>query len=182
MNAPDLWVFAYGSLMWSPGFTHLEARSALLRGYHRAMCILSTHYRGCHAAPGLVLGLDRGGSCRGRAFRVDAADSAAVIAYLHEREMLTNAYDPRYLPVHIDDGRRVKAYGFVVRHDHPQYCGRLTPEESARLIRQGHGSRGPCRDYLANTIRHLEELGIREGPLHRLLALVDQGEGGGGHA
>lgn len=167
------WVFAYGSLMWEPGFDYAEVRPALLRGYHRAMCVLSTHYRGCAESPGLVLGLDRGGACRGRAFRVASADADAVIAYLHAREMITNTYRPRHLPVSLDDGRRVAAYGFVVRRDHPQYCGRLAQEEAARLIRQGCGSRGRSRDYLANTIMHLEELGIREGALHRLLDLVD---------
>lgn len=169
----DLWVFAYGSLMWQPDFDYVEAQGALLRGYHRAMCILSTHYRGCAEAPGLVLGLDHGGSCRGRAFRVAAERAAAVIALLHEREMITGVYRPGPLPISLDDGRRVTAHGFVVRRDHAQYCGRLRPDEAARLIRQGCGSRGRSRDYLASTVAHLDALGIRDGSLHRLLTLVD---------
>lgn len=171
----DLWVFAYGSLMWQPDFDYVEARPALLRGYHRAMCILSTHYRGRAEAPGLVLGLDRGGSCRGRAFRVAAERAEAVIALLHDREMITGVYRPGPLPVTLDDGRRVAAHGFVVRRDHPQYRGRLRPDEAARLVRQGSGSRGSSRDYLASTVAHLDELGIRDGSLHRLLDLVDRG-------
>ena len=82
----DIWVFGYGSLMWRPGFPHLEVAPALLHGYHRAFCIYSVHHRGSRERPGLILGLDRGGSCQGRAFRVAAADAEATIAYLDDRD------------------------------------------------------------------------------------------------
>lgn len=172
----DFWVFAYGSLMWRPDFDYLEARTALLRGWHRAMCIYSTIYRGCPDRPGLVLGLDRGGSCRGRAFRIAATDVDAVKALLHEREMVTNVYEPRMLWVSLEDGRRVLSYSFIARRDHVQYAGRLPTPEAARLIRQGRGTSGGCRDYLANTVRHLAELSLADPMLERLLALVDRAE------
>ncbi len=168
----DFWVFAYGSLMWRPDFEPLEEATAVVHGWHRAMCILSTRYRGRPEAPGLVLGLDRGGSCRGRVLRVAADEVEAVKAMLHEREMITNVYTPRMLPARLDDGRRVATYGFVARRDHAQYV-RPAPAEAAALIRGACGAKGACREYLENTVRHLQELGIRDSRLERLLALVE---------
>lgn len=168
---PDFWVFGYGSLMWQPDFDHVEARPAVLHGWHRAMCILSTRYRGRPEAPGLVLGLDRGGSCRGMAFRVPAGRAAAVTALLHEREMITGVYDPRLLPVRLGDGGVVAAYAFVARRDHPQYV-RLPLDAQARLIVGACGARGACRDYLENTVTHLRALGLPDAKLECLLRLV----------
>ena len=95
----DFWVFGYGSLMWQPGFEHLEVRSALLRGYHRAFCVYSHHYRGTPGRPGLVLGLDRGGACRGLAFRVAKQNADAVMTYLDERELIGYAYLAKSVPI-----------------------------------------------------------------------------------
>ncbi len=100
----DFWVFGYGSLMWHPGFPHLEVRPAHLYGYHRHFCVFFHFYRGTKACPGLVLGLDRGGSCHGLAYRVPAAESEDVVAYLHEREMTTYAYDSRWLRLRTRNG------------------------------------------------------------------------------
>ena len=168
----DVWVFAYGSLMWQPGFPFAEARPARLHGYHRALCIYSIRGRGTDEAPGLVLGLDCGGSCVGRAYRVAAAEWEAARDYLHTREMVTNVYRPTFLAITLDDGRRVTAYVFVARRDHVQYTGRLSEERMAELVLQGTGLHGTARDYLAHTIAQLDALGIRTGPLHRLLEKV----------
>ena len=168
----DFWVFGYGSLMWHPGFPHVEVRVAVLHGYHRRFCVYSHRYRGTPECPGLVLGLDRGGSCRGLVFRVPAAEGESVLDYLHEREMITGVYIPTWLAVETAQGP-VSAAGFVVDRNHEQYTGRLTPEETAELILQGHGARGPCTEYLANTVRHLEGLGLGAGPLKRLLRVVE---------
>lgn len=165
------WIFGYGSLMWRPEFPHLEDQPALLRGYHRALCVYSTRYRGTPERPGLVLGLDRGGSCRGRAFRVAPADRDAVMAYLHEREMINKVYIPKWLPVALP-GRTVTAYVFVADPEHRQYAGKLTLERAAELVLGGHGPKGSGVEYLANTVAHLDELGICDGPLHRVLDLV----------
>lgn len=164
----DIWVFAYGSLMWDPGFDVVEARPGLLRGYHRAFCIRSFGYRGTRARPGLVLGLDRGGSCRGMVFRVAAAKAAAVMDYLYAREMTERVYHHRQVRVLTPDGP-VTAHAFIVDRAHPQYAGRLDEETAARQIAFSAGKRGPNLAYLANTVRHLEALGIADGPLHRLL-------------
>lgn len=165
-------MFAYGSLMWRPDFAYTDIRPALLKGWHRAMCILSTHYRGTPRQPGLVLGLDHGGSCVGRALRVEAQHWDKVRDALHERELVTGVYIPRFVPVTLDDGTRVQAYAFLTDRRHVQYWWGA-PGEAAALIRQGIGPMGSSRDYLANTLEHMKDLGIRDGILHRLLDLVD---------
>src|SRR3712207_8276797 len=119
----DLWVFGYGSLMWRPGFPHLERVHAHLYGYHRSLCVFSHVHRGTPEHPGLVLGLDRGGRCHGVAFRVDAAEAAETVRYLREREQVTAVYRERSLPVRLDDGRAVAALAYVVDRSHPQYAG-----------------------------------------------------------
>jgi len=157
--------------MWRPGFDYVEARSALLRGYHREFCVYSHRHRGTPERPGLVLGLDRGGGCRGVAFRVAAANVGATIAYLAEREMANNTYAPRMLPAETDGGC-IAAYAFVVRRDHPQYAGKLPVDTAAALIMQGQGISGLNRDYLINTVKRLETLGFVDRRLHDLLAEV----------
>lgn len=169
----EFWVFAYGSLMWRPGFPHLEEQPALVRGWHRAACILSVRYRGTPEVPGLVVGLDRGGACRGRAYRVAAAERAAVIAYLDSRELATGVYRRRNLACVLADGRQVTAYGYVADPAHPQYAGHYTTAEKVRVIRQGVGGEGRSRDYIANTIAQMDAMGIRDGQLHALLRVVD---------
>lgn len=172
-KAGDVWVFAYGSLMWRPDFAFVEARLARLYGYHRALCIYSIVGRGTPEVPGLVLGLDRGGSCVGRAYRVAAAEWPAVEAALIEREMVTGVYVPGFLDLVLDDGRRVAAYSFVAKRDHVQYAGRLAEDRIVALVRQGAGKRGRARDYLANTVAQMEALGLATGPLRRILSKVE---------
>jgi len=167
----DFWVFGYGSLMWHPGFPHLEVRPGRLHGYHRHFCVYSHVYRGTRARPGLVLGLDRGGSCAGLAYRVPAAEAAETMDYLYEREMITAVYLPKWVRVGTAEGP-VRAATFVVDTDHEQYTGQLPPERIVELILQGTGSSGPCLDYLENTVRHLHALGLRDQPLERLQRLV----------
>ena len=169
----DAWVFGYGSLMWDPCFPYVEARSALLRGYHRALCILSIVNRGTADRPGLALGLDRGGSCRGFAFRIDTPHLAAAKADLWRREMANAVYAPKMLRVKLAHGGRVRALVFVARRGHPQYAGDLRPEQAAALVAQGAGAYGTALDYLRNVVRHLDEFGIDDCPLHRVLRLAE---------
>ncbi len=169
----DFWVFGYASLMWRPGFDYLEVRPATVYGHHRALCIYSWLYRGTKACPGLVFGLDRGGSCLGRAFRVAADRTEAVRDYLFAREMEYAVYRQVTLAARLADGRRVAAFSHVVDRACEQYAGKLSEARLVELVRQGHGTMGSCRDYLVNTVAHLDELGIRDGPLHKLLARVE---------
>jgi len=169
----DIWVFGYGSLMWNPGFEHVESRQALLHGWHRSFCIYSHRYRGTPECPGLVLGLDRGGSCRGMAYRIAKSRALEVLDYLWDREMVNGVYTPRILHPRTAGGRP-PCHAYTVDRTHHQYAGGLDEREMVRLIRQGVGLGGHNRDYLASTVQHLDELGINDGPLHRLLALVGE--------
>ena len=176
-----LYVFAYGSLIWRPGFAHAAAHPALLRGFHRRFCLWSHRYRGTPEQPGLVLGLDRGGACRGVAFGVPAAEAAAVIAYLDDRELPDGAeqvYHRRLLPLRLlDSGRMVRAVAYVANRGCRLYCGRLPPDRAAAAIARGHGQMGANRDYLMNTLHHLRSMGVRDGGLDRIAALLPEPPG-----
>jgi glutathione-specific gamma-glutamylcyclotransferase len=173
-NAGDLWIFGYGSLMWRPGFEHVERVPALLTGYHRCFCITSTHHRGSPERPGLVLGLDRGGVCQGVVYRVAARDSAAVLSYLRVRELVNGVYREALAPMLLCDGshRTVRAITYIVERAHPSYAGALSLARQAFLIRGARGLSGDNLDYLVNTVRHLQASGIRERDLERLVALA----------
>jgi glutathione-specific gamma-glutamylcyclotransferase len=166
-SEPQVWIFAYGSLMWRPGFAHEPALDAWLHGYHRALCVYSWVHRGTQERPGLVLGLDRGGSCRGRALGIARESEAEVLAYLDERELVTEVYQRRRLPVMTAHGR-VPAWCYVVRQDHAQYAGKLDDDRLLELVRHGAGRSGRCCDYVISTVSHLEEMGVADGPLHAL--------------
>jgi glutathione-specific gamma-glutamylcyclotransferase len=172
----DLWVFGYGSLMWKPDFAHSEIHEARLYGFHRTPCVYSWHHRGTENNPGLVMGLDAGGSCKGRVLRVKRSDAGQVMDYLHEREMISGVYKPSLRNIHLAKGRaRVRtALVFVAERNHVQYAGGLDFASQVKLIRQGIGPSGKCIDYLAETIAHMDELGIADGPLHRLLEAVQK--------
>src|SRR4051812_28275442 len=170
-HAPeDLWVFGYGSLMWRPGFAFTERVPARVIGLHRALCVYSFFHRGTPERPGLVLGLDRGGACRGIAFRVAAAERSATLAYLRAREQQNNVYRETMRGALLLDGseRRVSALCYVVDRRHPQYAGRLNLAEQLHLVRQGHGQSGPNRDYVLATVQALESLGLYDRDLHLL--------------
>jgi glutathione-specific gamma-glutamylcyclotransferase len=178
----DLWVFGYGSLMWRPGFEFVERVPARLIGLHRALCVYSFVHRGTPERPGLVLGLDRGGMCRGIAFRVTAAERAATVAYLRSREQVTTVYLETVRRIELEEAakRQVSALCFIVDRSHAQYAGRLTLDECLHHVRQGHGSSGANRDYVVETVRALETLGYRETDLH-LIAERLGGPGVGKH-
>lgn len=170
----DLHVFGYGSLIWKPGFEHVGTHPALLRGFHRRFCLWSRLYRGTPAAPGLVLGLDRGGACRGLVFRVPAQRAADVIAYLDAREIPRgeDVYVRRMLPVRLlDQDRVVQAVAYVANRRHPSYC-RPCPDTAAAAIARGVGQAGTNRDYLLHTVSHLDALGVRDAGLDRIAALL----------
>lgn len=158
----DFWVFGYGSLMWQPGFAHVETQKARLFGYRRALCIYSHVHRGTPARPGLVLGLDRGGSCVGMAFRVPGELRDEVISYLRERELVTQVYLERTIPVSLSEGEVVPALAYVVDRKHPQYAGALDFEHAASHVSGAVGKAGPNEEYVLNTVQHLQALGIRD--------------------
>lgn len=174
----DLWVFGYGSLMWRPGFEFIEQVPARLIGEHRALCVYSFVHRGTPEQPGLVLGLDRGGACRGIAFRVAKERREETVAYLRAREQVTSVYREVLRSVWLDnDAReRVSALAYVVDRGHVQYAGRLSLADQLRHVRQGHGQSGANRDYVTSTVKAIEAQGFQDAPLHRLsLMLHDKG-------
>ena len=170
----DLWVFGYGSLMWRPGFEFLEQVPARLIGEHRALCVYSFDHRGTPEKPGLVLGLDRGGACRGIAFRIAAASRDDVINYLRGREQTTHVYREVTRSVWLENEprQRVAALAYVVDRGHVQYAGRLSLHEQLRYVRQGHGRSGNNRDYVLETVRSIEAQGFRDSQLHQLALML----------
>ena len=170
----DLWVFGYGSLMWRPGFEFIERVPARLIGEHRALCVYSFVHRGTPEKPGLVLGLDRGGACRGVAFRVAANNATSTIADLREREQVTSVYREVKRSVWLENEarERISALVYVVDRGHVQYAGRLSPAEQLRHVLQGHGQSGVNRDYVLATVKAIEAEGFRDQPLHRLAAML----------
>jgi cation transport protein ChaC len=170
----DLWVFGYGSLMWRPGFEFIEQVQARLVGEHRALCVYSFDHRGTPEKPGLVLGLDRGGACRGVAFRVAAKRRTETIDYLRAREQTTNVYREVMRSVWLENEarQRVSALTFVVDRGHVQYAGRLSLPEQLRYVNQGHGRSGNNRDYVLSTVKSIEAQGFRDPQLHQLAAML----------
>jgi glutathione-specific gamma-glutamylcyclotransferase len=170
----DLWVFGYGSLMWRPGFEHDGAEHARLAGYHRALCVRSFVHRGTPERPGLVLGLDRGGSCLGMAFRVSADRRAAVTDYLRARELVTDVYLERLLPVRLAGGRTVHALTYVVDRTHAQYAGRLDIDSAADTVMGAKGVSGENPDYVMNTVAHLRAMRIHDMMLEGIVNRIER--------
>ena len=170
----DLWVFGYGSLMWRPGFEFEERVAARLIGEHRALCVYSFVHRGTPEKPGLVLGLDRGGACRGIAFRVAEKSRAATVAYLREREQVTSVYREVKRSVWLENAarQRVSALTYVVDRGHVQYAGRLSLTDQHRHVLQGHGQSGANRDYVTATVKAIEAEGFRDTQLHQLATML----------
>ena len=162
------WVFAYGSLLWDPQLDHAAAEPALLHGYHRSFCLYSYDYRGTPGRPGLTLGLDRGGSCRGMVLPL----AREAFDRVWEREMSGRpVYQARLLAVRTGRCAR-KALAFTVLREGPDYAGPLPHDAAARLILDAIGRRGSCREYLEFTLRRLDELGLADRPLCRLAERV----------
>ncbi|QDL91330.1 gamma-glutamylcyclotransferase [Paroceanicella profunda] len=170
----EFWVFGYGSLMWKPGFEFVERVVADLHGYQRRFCLRSIRYRGTPEAPGLVLALDHepGAVCTGMAYRVSAAVASEVYRYLRQREMVTGAYLESLHPLRLKDGRDVEGLAYSAAPDHPQYAGRLSLAEQARIIAAAEGPAGLNRDYLFSTLEHLSGIGIADPELEALAAEV----------
>lgn len=174
-DTDGFWIFGYGSLMWKPGFAFTEARHAVLTGYRRCFCIYSMHHRGTPQRPGLVLGLDRGGTCEGLAYRIAGAHAAETLHYLKKREQISGVYREMLLPVRLKgeaERREVLALAYVAERAHPGYAGSLPLAVQARLLRAARGISGTGLDYLFNTLAHLRELGLHEAALERLAVMA----------
>jgi glutathione-specific gamma-glutamylcyclotransferase len=163
----DVWLFAYGSLIWNPLIHYVEKRIGAVQGYHRCFCLWSHIGRGTVKKPGLMLGLERGGACRGVVYRIAEAHAPQELEVVWRREMITGAYAPRWVAVATKEGP-LKAIAFLINRAHRRYAGRLPEERVVAAIAQAHGPLGDCASYLFNTVAHLQDLGIRDRHLTRL--------------
>jgi cation transport protein ChaC len=167
----DLWLFAYGSLMWRPEIAAVERCQAKAYGFHRGLYLWSRVSRGTPACPGLVLGLDRGGSCHGIAYRLDKNGIQDALARLWTREMPMESYKPEWMTCHLHDGRRIRAFGFVVLRDVPSYAGRLPDSLLWEVLRQAKGKDGTTYDYIVNTAMSLRKMSM---PALALEGMIDR--------
>ncbi|GJD48439.1 Glutathione-specific gamma-glutamylcyclotransferase [Methylobacterium crusticola] len=173
-----LWLFAYGSLMWRPDFAFAERRTATVRGWHRRFCLWQRRFRGTPERPGVMLALDRGGQCRGIAYRLAGDDLRAVVRPVWRREMRGRGYAARWLVAAAPEGA-VPALAFVADRAGPRYAGRLPDAQIAERIALACGHLGPSAEYLLNTVAACEALGIRDRHLWAMQALVAERLGAG---
>ena len=172
---PDpLWVFAYGSLMWKPGFDFAERQRARVSGYHRCFCMRSIHHRGTKEEPGLVLALDPEpqSHCEGVAFRIDPDKATQTVAYLRERELISSAYREAIAEITLPDGSTAPSLAYVMDQSHAQYCGRLSLSEQAEIISRARGGMGHNSDYLFATVDSLQQMGCPDPDLSELAQTV----------
>ena len=163
----DLWVFAYGSLIWDPAVQVEEYRYGALPGWRRRFCMRLEGGRGSHERPGLMAALDEGGHCDGVVFRIPAALVERETEYMWRREMFSGAYRPVFQEVATPQGS-VDALVFVMDRNNRRYMPDLSEEEAARMIAVAEGGLGPNFTYLDSLVRHLDELGIEDDDMHRL--------------
>jgi glutathione-specific gamma-glutamylcyclotransferase len=171
----EIWVFAYGSLMWKPAFQPVASRRARLRGFHRSFCILVRRIRGSEEAPGLMMALDEGGETEGLLLQLDPSTAEADLHELWKRELLSDIYVPQWLDLDtsaVEGAPPVsRAIVFVGNRRHGRYTS-LDDGAAAAMIAKAEGSAGRCSDYLFDTANHLEQLGIVDAPIARLAQLV----------
>lgn len=170
-HAGRVWVFGFGSLIWNPAFHFVERRTARVHGFHRQFCLWAKAGRGSPARPGLMLALERGGSCHGVAYRIAPGQVEAELDVVWRREMLTGAYRPVWVAAHTPDGLE-HAIAFAANRAHERYVRGLDTDETARLLATGSGPLGACCDYLFDTVSHLVALGIRDRRMERLVERV----------
>lgn len=163
----DLWVFGYGSLMWNPAFRYAQISPARLFGFHRNFCLELTIGRGSPDNPGLMLALDHGGSCNGLAFRIDATEVESETDILWMREMVTGAYRARWAKLELD-GEVVRGLVFTINRNHMRYRGKMSWTDKIDRLSTGTGPLGSCREYLQNTVEHLDQIDVHDRYLHRL--------------
>ena len=170
----DVWLFAYGSLIWNPTIHTVARRIARIDGWHRAFCLSSKAGRGTIDKPGLVLGLDEGGSCDGVALRLDEKDVWTELSLLWRREMVTGAYVPRWLDLHGQDGECFgQALAFTMDKAHVNYAGDLVIDAVVKCLATAVGSLGTSAEYLFRTRDGLRACGIPDAELERLAECVE---------
>jgi len=169
----NLWVFGYGSLMWNPEFEYEQSSIAKVYGFHRRLCLWSVRYRGTAKNPGLVVGMASGGSCLGMIFKVPDANIKPTLEYLHEREMISDAYRPLIKRAHLINGDIFNALTFVSKTRHPQFAPKMSIETITDITSNAIGPRGSNSEYIINTARHLNSIGIFNTEIHQVAAQLE---------
>ena len=172
-DVSDFWVFGYGSLIYNPIIDHSQSSITSVYGYHRRFCLWTKIGRGSPDCPGLVLSLDRGGSCKGVAFRLNPQNAIDELDLLWRREMMTMAYRPRLISLHTDIGLK-RGLAFVANPTRPAYAQPMPFEATVEVVAHAAGFNGPCREYLDDTVRGMQACGIRDHQLEKLAAAVQQ--------
>jgi len=172
-DVSDFWVFGYGSLIYNPIIEHSHRAIASIYGYHRRFCLWTKIGRGSPDCPGLVLSLDRGGSCKGVAFRLNPQNAIAELDLLWRREMMTMAYRPRLISLHTDIGLK-RGLAFVANPARPAYAQPMPFGATVEVVAHAAGFNGPCREYLYDTVKGMQACGIRDRQLEKLAAAVQQ--------
>lgn len=168
----DLWVFAYGSLIWDPAFLFAEVRKAHVDGYTRSFCLKDTFgMRGSPEAPGLQAALDLGTGCNGLVFRIDAANAPVESEVVWRREAIASGYIPTFVTATTALGP-VEALTFVANHADDAIFPDLTRAEQVRYLATGKGRMGSSRDYLENIAAQFAVLGIEDAEVNSLVAEV----------
>ena len=168
----NLYIFAYGSLLWNPTIDFERQILGKIYGFHRSFCMLTKLGRGSYENPGLMLGLDKGGSCKGILFKLNKREALKNIDILFKREMVTKAYVPKLLNAHLKSGRRVKAIAFTVDKNHKNYFGEKSYYKKINLISKASGFLGTCSEYLKNTAKSLEEIDISDKEIKSLMKIL----------
>lgn len=167
----DLWVFGYASLIWRPEFDSVEARPAVVHGWHRALQMRSRVNRGTPECPGLVFALVSGGSCRGMVYRIERAEVPEQMERLWRREMPTGVYDPKWLSCRTTQGR-VNALAFTLSRSSPAHTGPIPDAQMLEILRCAIGRYGSTLEYLLETANSLRGCGIRDADIERLVGLA----------
>lgn len=167
----EIWVFGYGSLIWRPEFPFQEDRLATLHGYHRSLCLWSSVNRGTPEQPGLVFGLDEGGICEGKVYKLPPCNIHEQFRKLWKREMPSGAYLPKWLSCDTPGGA-VTALAFVMDTDSHAYVQGLSRDETIDIVVNAIGNNGPCPEYVIETANALAQASIKDEDLFQLAELI----------
>lgn len=172
ISKEGLWVFGYGSLLWNPAFYYIKSEPGRLYGYRRHFCLHMSTGRGSMEKPGIMLALNAGGSCNGRAFLIEPRLIESETQILWMREMFSGAYVPHWGKIRLQDGQTVNGLTFIVNRSHSRYMASPSLSETVKRICQGQGHLGTSLEYLENTVAHLDEINVKDAYLHNLLKHV----------
>ena len=166
-NTGELWIFAYGSLIWNPTLNFVEQSKATLQGWHRAFCFKIAAGRATIEKPGLMLGLVEGGHCSGVAYRIKSENIESEVEYFCKREIATDIYTPQFIKTESEHGA-INSLALTVDTKNKRYCNLSDLDQVAKMIAQAEGQFGTNRDYLFQTVEHLQQLGFRDDYLDTL--------------